>query len=233
VLLLALDSAEAACSVALWDLDRPEGEALLGHRALAPARGQADRLIELIDDLLAVAGVPYGALALLAVNHGPGSFTGLRSAVAAGRGLALATGLPVLAIGSLEALAAAVPAGAGVLLAALDARRGQVYAQPFAPDLTPLSPPRVVAPEAAVAEFRGHPLRLVGSGARLIAATLPADVEAMIEPAELDARAVAACAALRLAQGRRPTVGTALKPLYLRPPDARPQVPLVAAVGEA
>jgi tRNA threonylcarbamoyladenosine biosynthesis protein TsaB len=233
VLLLALDSAEAACSVALWDLDRPEGEALLGQRGLAPARGQADRLMELIDALLADAGVSYGALALLAVNHGPGSFTGLRSAVAAGRGLALATGLPVLAIGSLEALAATAPSGPGLLLAALDARRGQVYAQAFARGLAPLGPPRVVVPELAAAGLGGRPLRLVGSGAQLIALTLPAGGAVTIEPAELDARAVARCAARRLAQGRRPIVGTALKPLYLRPPDARPQVPLAATAGEA
>ncbi len=69
---------------------------------------------------------------MIAVNHGPGSFTGLRSAVAAARGLALAAGLPVLAVGSLEALAAAVPSYAsGTLVAAMDARRGQVYAQAF------------------------------------------------------------------------------------------------------
>lgn len=233
MLLLALDSAEAACSVALWDADRPEGEALLCYRDLAPARGQADRLMELIDDLLTAAGVPYGALALIAVNHGPGSFTGLRSAVAAGRGLALATGLSVLAIGSLEALAAAAPARSGILLAALDARRDQVYAQAFAADLVPLGAPRVGSPEEASAGLGERPLRLVGSGARLVAAALPAGTGVVIEPATLDARAVARCASLRLAQGRQPTVGTALSPVYLRPPDARPRVPLVAAAGEA
>ena len=59
----------------------------------SPARGQAERLIELVEAVLADAELRYDALGALAVNHGPGSFTGLRSAVAAARGLALAAGL--------------------------------------------------------------------------------------------------------------------------------------------
>ena len=82
----------------------------IGHRRLSAARGQADHLIGLIDELLGAAGCDYAALGALAVNCGPGSFTGLRSVVAAARGLALAAGLPVVGVSSLEALAAAVPA---------------------------------------------------------------------------------------------------------------------------
>ena len=83
MLLLALDSADATCSAALWDCARPAPAALLGQRRLTPAGGQADHLIALIDDLLRGLGVGYPALDVLAVNHGPGSFTGVRSAVAA------------------------------------------------------------------------------------------------------------------------------------------------------
>jgi len=228
VLLLALDSADATCSAALWDSARPAAGALLGHRRLAPGRGQADHLIALIDDLLHALELDYAAIDLLAVNCGPGSFTGVRSAVAAARGLALAAGLPVLAVGSLETLAAAVPAGPEPLLAALDARRGKVYVQTFDGQKRPRTAPAVRTPEQAIAEVPIGPLRLVGSGAGLIRAALPGDRSVSIESAELDARWVAKRAAERLSSGETPQDGYALHPLYLRPPDARPQMPLVA-----
>lgn len=229
MLLLALDSAEAACSVALWDSARAEAEALIGHRRLASARGQADQLVGLIDDLLGAARLEYRALGAIAVNHGPGGFTGLRSAVAAARGLALAAALPVLAVTSLEALAAAVPASAaGTLVAALDARRGQVYAQVFDQRNEPRTAPAALLPDQVAADLEPGPLRLVGSGAMLIRAALPAGRPVVIESAELDARWVARRAARRLAAGERPLPGDRVRPLYLRPPDARPQTPLFA-----
>jgi tRNA threonylcarbamoyladenosine biosynthesis protein TsaB len=228
VLLLALDSADATCSAALWDSARPASAALLGHRRLAAGRGQADQVIALIDDLLRAVGLDYPALDLLAVNHGPGSFTGVRSVVAAARALALAAGLPVLAVGSLEALATAVPDGPGTLLAVLDARRGQVYVQAFDRRTRAQGAPALRTPQQAVAELAAEPLRLVGSGAGLIREQLPAERTALILSAELDARWVAKRAAERLASGETPQDGRALHPLYLRPPDARPHMPLVA-----
>jgi len=229
VLLLALDNAAAACSAALWDGARPAAEALLAHRRLSAARGQADHLIPLIDELLRAADCDYAALDALAVNCGPGSFTGLRSVVAAARGLALAADLPVVAITSLEALAAAAPdAPAGTLVAALDARRGEIYLQAFDRHRRPHGGPAVMTPAQAVARLGPGPLRLVGSGAPLLQAALPARRVAVVESVESDARWVASCAARRLAAGEQPQPGHTLRPLYLRPPDARPQVPLVA-----
>jgi tRNA threonylcarbamoyladenosine biosynthesis protein TsaB len=228
VLLLALDSADSTCSAALWDSARPAATALLGHRQLAAGRGQADDLVALIDDLLQALGLEYAALDLIAVNHGPGSFTGIRSAVAAARGLALAAGLPVLAVGSLEALATAVPDGPGTLVAALDARRGQVYLQSFDRQRRPQGAPALRTPRQSPAELPAGPLRLVGSGAGLIRAELPADRAVVTLSAEVDARWVAKRAADRLVSGETPQDGGTLHPLYLRPPDARPQTPLVA-----
>jgi tRNA threonylcarbamoyladenosine biosynthesis protein TsaB len=247
VILLAIDSAGETCSAALWDQARP---GLLGFRMVEPARGQAERLIELVEAVLADAGLRYDALGALAVNHGPGSFTGLRSAVAAARGLALAADLGVLAVSSLEALAAGLrpdfsldpmagDSPAGEVLAALDARRGEVYAQRFGPDLrplpSPLGEPRAMPPRAAaafaVAEPLVGPLRLVGSGARLIEAELPTGVATVVETVPADARLVALCAARRLAAGERPVSGFAVRPLYLRAPDVRAPVPLLARAG--
>jgi tRNA threonylcarbamoyladenosine biosynthesis protein TsaB len=228
VLLLGLDSADATCSAAVWDSARPAAAALLGHRRLPRNHGQADHLVALVDDLLRSLEVEYATLDLIAVNHGPGSFTGIRSAVAAARGLALAVGLPVLAIGSLETLAAAAPAGPGPLLAALDARRGQLYAQLFDGERRPLNAPTLRTAEQVVVELPAGPLRLVGGGAGPIRALLPGARPVVVEDAEPDARWVAMRAAQRLDSGETPQGGFGLRPLYLRPPDARPQTPLVA-----
>lgn len=226
MLLLAIDSAEAVYSAALWDAARPKPQALLGHRRLLQGRGQADLLVELIDDLLSAARLGYRSLDAVAVNHGPGSFTGLRSAVAAARGLALAAGLPVVAVTSLEALAAAVPErGSGTVVAALNAGRGQVYAQAFNDRQEPQTAPCALTPHQVTCglDADAGPLRVVGSGAVLIRAALPADRHVVIETAELDACWVAQRAASRLADGAKPQSGGELRPLYLRPPDARPQ----------
>lgn len=241
MILLAIDSAGDSCSAALWDQARSASEGLLAWRVVEPARGQSERLIELVEAVLADAGLAYDALGALAVNHGPGSFTGLRSAVAAARGLALAAGLGVIAVSSLEALAAGLQSdlsGRGEALAALDARRGEVYAQRFGPDLRPLpgarGEPRAMPPQdaaawvAADAVAGAGPLRLVGSGAQLVRPLLPVGMQAVVETVEADARLVAQRAARRLAAGERPVTGFAVRPLYLRAPDARPPTPLLA-----
>jgi tRNA threonylcarbamoyladenosine biosynthesis protein TsaB len=241
VILLAIDSAGESCSAALWDQTRPIPQGLLAFRMVEPARGQAERLIPLVEAVLADAGLRYDALGALAVGHGPGSFTGVRSAVAAARGLALAADLGVIAVSSLEALAGGLrPDVPGEVLAALDARRGEVYAQRFGPDLRPLpgpaGEPRAMPPQEAAASALATlipepilaPLRLVGSGAHLIQAQLPAEVASVIETVQADARLVALCAARRLAAGERPIAGFAVRPLYLRAPDARLPVPRVA-----
>ena len=241
MILLAIDSAGEGCSAALWDQARPVPQGLLAFRVLEPARGQAERLIELVETVLADAGLRYAGLGAIAANHGPGSFTGLRSAVAAARGLALAASLGVIAVSSLEALAAGMrrdPSSSGEVLAALDARRGEVYAQRFGPDLKPLpgplATPRVMPPQeiagavAAGALAGAGPLRLVGSGAHLGQAHLPAGFPALVETVQTDARLVALCAARRLAAGEQPVPGFAVRPLYLRAPDARPPAPLLA-----
>lgn len=227
MLVLALDSA-SAFSVAVQSADR-----LLSFRRGKVARGQADLLVELIDAALGDAGLDYGDLEVIAATRGPGSFTGVRSVVAAARALALATARPVLALSALEVLAAAVGAPpAGAVVAALDARAGQVYAQTFDHRLEPLSEPRMVSPDDAIGGATDRPLRLVGSGAAAIASTLPPGASVEIATATVDARTVARRALDRLAAGERPIAGHDLRPLYLRPPDARPTATWVGG-GEA
>lgn len=227
MILLALESAISVCSVALCD---GAGQ-VVGCRRGESAPDQADRLVELIDAVLREARVGYDAVDVIAVNHGPGSFTGVRAGVAAARGLALAAARPVIAVNTLEVLAAALGVqSGGTIVAALDARRAQVYVQTFDHQLVALSEPCAMAPEEAMLAGFQPPLRLVGNGAALLRAALPDDLPVLLESIEADALGVARRAVARLAAGERPVPGRAVAPLYLRPPDARlPSAPRVRA----
>ena len=101
-LLLAVETATAAPSVALW-----RGDALLGERAADPGRPTAEALLPALDALLADAGLALAAVEAVAVSIGPGSFTGLRIGVATVKGLAFGTGRPAIAVSTLAAVARA------------------------------------------------------------------------------------------------------------------------------
>lgn len=123
---LAFDTSAAHCAAALL---LPSGKVLIRREEMS--KGQAERLIPLLEELLAEAGLGWQALTLIAVGTGPGNFTGVRISVAAARGLALALGIPAIGITALEALAFG---SEGPLLVAQDARRGSAYMQAFGPE---------------------------------------------------------------------------------------------------
>jgi len=122
--ILAFDTSAAHCAAAL----------LLGDRIILRDepmdKGQAERLIPLLEEVLAEGGIGWGDLRALAVGTGPGNFTGVRIAVAAARGLALGLGIPAVGVTRLEALAHGLPRPVMVIE---DARRGQAYVQLFTP----------------------------------------------------------------------------------------------------
>jgi len=124
-LLLALETATATPSVALW-----RGDRLVGERATEPGRATAEQLLPAIDALLRDADVALASVAGFAVSIGPGSFTGLRIGVATVKGLAFGTDRRVVAVPTLAAIAAHAP-GPEPIAAVLDARRGEVYAAGF------------------------------------------------------------------------------------------------------
>ncbi len=207
MIVLALDTCLAACSVALMR----DGETL-GWLSEPTARGHQERLAPMTRDLMAGAGVGFADLDRVGVTVGPGSFTGLRVGLAFAKGLAFALGCPCSGVGTLEALAAG--GGIGAKAAIIDAGRGRVYIQLFDGAVS-LSGPDILPLETAAArliEVHGSAeVRLIGPGAELLAGVLPgAIVQALAAP---DPRAVARLAAE--AQLTPP------RPLYLRPPDAK------------
>lgn len=209
--LLAFDTATDACSAALW-LDGAVREEFALVR-----NGHSERLLPMIEALLADGGVALRALDAIAFGRGPGAFTGLRIAAGVAQGLAFGADLPVVPISSLAALAEMQ--GTPRVFAALDARMGQLYwgAYVRAVDgvLTPAVPDRL-SDVAAVSLPAGDWLA-VGSGAEAYAARLRAalpiaDVRAAQYPR---AAGVARLAAAALARGEACAPELAL-PVYLR-----------------
>jgi tRNA threonylcarbamoyladenosine biosynthesis protein TsaB len=206
MIVLGLDTCLSACSAAVLRDGR-----VLAHETEAMARGHQERLAPMVERVMAAAGLGFGDLQRIGVTVGPGSFTGLRVGLAFGKGLGAALGAPVAGVGVLEALAAEAE---GLVFAAVDARRDQVYLQGFEAGRALMAPDALELGTAAarIAEIAaGRPLSLVGSGAPLLADFAPgAQVQV---PAGADARLVA-----RLAAARAPAPA---RPLYLRAPDAR------------
>ena len=206
MIVLGLDTCLNACSVAVLD-----GQTVLAHASEAMARGHQERLAPMAQAVMAQAGLSFDRLDRVGATVGPGSFTGLRVGVAFAKGLGSTLGVPTVGVGTLEALAADAD---GLVAAAIDARRDQVYLQVFdgghalmAPDVLPLG-----TAAARLAELvLGRPLTLVGSGATLLAGAAPGATLLALEGC--DPRHVA-----RLAAGRSPTP---IRPLYLRAPDAK------------
>ena len=143
--LLAIETATEACSVAiLVDGDVRE------RFEIAPRR-HADLALPWAEQLLADAGVAKPQLDAIAVGRGPGAFTGVRLAIALAQGIALALDRPLLPVSTLAALA--MRAEGGRIVAAIDARMGEVYLAAFAragDDVVALGEEVVVKPDAAI-----------------------------------------------------------------------------------
>lgn len=122
-LILGFDTSAAHCAAALLSGDR-----LLVSRVEPMEKGQAERLMPLLEEVLAEGGIGWRDLTALAVCTGPGNFTGVRIAVATARGLALGLGVPAIGVTVLEARAAGLDWPVTVVE---DARRGEVYVQHF------------------------------------------------------------------------------------------------------
>lgn len=215
--MLGIDTCLGACSAALWSRDR----GVLAARCETMQQGHAERLVPMIEEVLAQAGTSAGALEAIAVTVGPGTFTGVRIGIAAARGLALAAGLPVHTTTSLKLLAATaratLPDADGRPVAAcVDARRGEVYLEisPASGSAASSGPRLVSLAQAGALILAAAPdALLVGSGAALVAAGFGA-LQAAGGSLEPDARHLA---------GIDLGVATVPVPLYIRAPDARPQ----------
>ena len=199
-MLLALDTATPAVTVALADGDR-----VLAHRSTVDGRRHGELLAPAIADLLAEAGVDRRSLTRVAVGVGPGPFTGLRVGLVTARTLGAVLGIPVVGVCTLDALA--LQSGLdGTFRVVTDARRRQVHWAAYDSDggLHRVDGPHVDLP--ADVSWDGP---AVGAGAQLYPDSFPGHRE----PEHVSAVSVCAWVARGL-----PLL--APDPLYLRRPDA-------------
>ena len=216
---LAIDTALAACAASVLDTTRA---AIVANETLALARGHAEALMPLIARVMDRAALEFNQLDRIAVTVGPGSFTGLRVGIAAARGLALVSGKEAVGISTLSAYAAPHIANqdGAPIAAAIDARHDSVYLQVFAVNGQTLAGPHIATISDAVRAVAGTPVRLVGSGAQLVAAAWPPDEP---EPLLVDAGDAPGIDWVARLGAAAPKTDIAPTPLYLRAPDARPQ----------
>lgn len=220
---LALDTATKATVVGLSLADGTVLEAR-DDPAEGARPGHATRLLPLAAALLDDAGVAWSQLERIVVGVGPGTFTGLRVGIATAHGLAQSLGVALFGVSSLDALAVAAADRGDAVLAAIDARRGEVFLAGYQEGVETLTA-RPIAPEqiAALPSEHAQPpgergWLAVGDGALLYRqAFAAAGAEVPEEACELHRiRAHALC---ELAARATPATGPVL-PDYLRRPDA-------------
>ena len=223
---LALETSGYQLSVALWC----DGQIL--ERSEEHRQGGSGRVLPWVQDLLAEAGLSLSQIDGVAFGAGPGSFTGLRLACGVAQGLACGLEVPVMGVGTLEALALAADvsqragdeAGAGVgmaaplqVLACLDARMNEVYCAAYR--LVEGRPeevlaPFVAAPEEVVFELPGNWLGC-GDGFATYPELLQGRLYRHMPELRPGAAAVARLAVPRLARGEGQDAAQAA-PLYVR-----------------
>ncbi len=214
MIVLALDTALSACSAAVL-----AGGRVLAAKSEPMVKGHQERLALLVAEVMDEAGIDFRKLDRIGVTAGPGSFTGLRVGLAFAKGLSLALDAPAVGIGSLEALAASLPAREArpgeVIAACVDARRGQVYLQVFREGRAWDEPQALSAEDAVVEIARAagdRHIQLAGSGAVLLAPQL---ARAQISSVQVPDPAVVARLAAAVTEPQP------LAPIYLRAPDAK------------
>jgi len=224
---LSFDTSLSACSAAV--VDTGANSRVLATAYCEPGKGHAEILLDMIAGVMSEADVGFKDIERQMVTIGPGSFTGVRVALSAARGFRLAHDIPICGLSTMQAIAAnksrlKAEYSRRPVAIIIDARRNQAYGQVFDTDLNALCAPSVIDVddlEVWLEPWQTGPLILMGSGASLVRAmgdSMPENRMVTPEYASPDA----ACFAQvfeNIAPGETPP-----DPLYLRMPDAKPQV---------
>ncbi|HEY1782255.1 MAG TPA: tRNA (adenosine(37)-N6)-threonylcarbamoyltransferase complex dimerization subunit type 1 TsaB [Roseiarcus sp.] len=216
--ILAIDTSVGAASVAVTESGRAEPFAALSRPM---TRGHADALAPMVEEAMRGVEGGFPSLTRIVVATGPGSFTGIRIGLAMARAMGVALGIPVVGVSTLAAFAAPLLSEprTGIIAAAIDARHGSVYFQLFEPSGRPRGQPRCDTPRECVRAIGAGPAWLAGDAATLVAseaqrAGLPYDLDAASAAPD-----IAALAWMGLAVD---PANSPARPLYVKPPDARP-----------
>lgn len=208
-IILALDTAHHFCQGALV---RADGTL---HQLVEPrSRGHAERVIGMVDELLAEAQLTMKEIDRFVVTNGPGSFTGLRVGLAAARGFGVALNAPVLGLSTLDAMSLSAPPQTPHKVL-FDARRDQHYFQAFAGPGQPIDAPQLLANDQIDQHINPGDL-VLGTGAAFACAQCAAK-SVPDAPEWLDIARLARFGALMALDAHPP------EPLYVRAADAKPQ----------
>ena len=219
-LTLAFETAANACAAALV----ADGEAL-GVCQIEMGRGHAEALVPMVQGLAKNADIMLTDLDLIGVTRGPGSFTGVRTGIAAARGFAIASGAPAIGVSSLEAVAQGAARASLAhcpILCVLDTRRADYFAQIFDVVGTALGEPRVMVAKDLFKLMGSLQPVLAGNAVSRLLLGYDGDpdtVRRMPGAGNPDPIDVAA-----IAETIHSKVGVAqntLSPLYLRAPEAK------------
>lgn len=200
-----------ACSVCVYDAARG---LVLASRHEFMERGQAEALAPMVQETMGLAGVAFKDLARIAVTTGPGTFTGVRIGLAMARGLGVALNIPITGISSLAAIACNEKSGDLPIMIAVDARAGEIYFAAFDHSGLEITAPTIVALADAHKLMPNRPARILGSAADVLLGNnlVRSDAGDMPIAANFVKLAVSI-----------PASAVPPEPLYLRPPDVKPQ----------
>lgn len=240
-LILGIDSANSACSVALV-----RGDNILGSITKEMTRGQAEELLVMADDILKKAKVEPSSLDCVGVTVGPGSFTGLRIGLSAARGLALSISRPCIGVTTFETVANGIATDGKFingdleqqrLLVAIETRREDFYVQLFDGNFLPLSSGAALHEDELVKMLNSHGenllenLMISGDGATRASTMLKN--QGITTTTIISSPQQSAVAVCKIAKTRYPPDVDAQppQPLYLRPPEAKIPPPHSRAIN--
>lgn len=229
-LLLALDSACASCSAALWRDDE-----ILAHKFEAMPRGQSENLMPFVEEVMTKGGASFDQLDVLSVTVGPGAFTGIRICLSAARALALALKKPLVPVTTMEALFAAQDLSkfqGEAVAVVVETKRQDLYVQYFGRDGHALSEPEALLIPDLITKLKsfsqGKAVFLCGDGAIRLHPALEEEgmaFEVGNEQDQPDAGIFGAIALKKYAEQGDEAFSLPPAPIYLRPPDAIPPKP--------
>ena len=217
--ILAIDTALALCSASVFDTDT---DTAISSESVRMDRGHAEALMPLIERVMQRVEGGFPTLHRIAASIGPGSFTGLRVGLAAGRAIGVAADIPVVGVNTLSAFAGPFvgQSNDASIVSVIDARHSHVYLQMVGAEGKLVLAPQIISIADAVSAIGSQPVKIVGSGASLLAEALREQGQSPHAEADLagaDIDWIARLGAIADPQFSPPS------PLYLRPPDATPQ----------
>ena len=223
-MILAIETAVEKVSVALGD-----SRGIAAASSITSDRRHAESLTPMIQFACVHAGISTSDISAIAIDVGPGLFTGMRVGIATAEMMAWSLDIPVVPVCSLDVLAASLWHSEDTVVAALDARRGEVYWAMYRPDpvhrsMTRMSEPAVASPEDMVVHVndRAEPVWCVGTGFDRYRDVAESITMASFAPSTLsmpDAQWLIDIAVQRLARDEVVSARE-IEPMYLRVPDA-------------